>query len=121
MYKFSKRSLNNLKEADEQLQRLFKEVIKEIDCVVICGHRGKASQNKAYYSGHSKLKFPQSKHNKMPSMAVDVCPYPINWNDITSFKILGRVVKRKAKELGISISWGGDWRSFKDYPHYQLK
>ncbi len=29
-------------------------------------------------------------------------------------------VKAKAKELGIDIEWGGDWKSFFDGPHWQL-
>ena len=30
-------------------------------------------------------------------------------------------IKSVAQTLGIEIEWGGDWKSFKDYPHYQLK
>ncbi|WP_084494694.1 M15 family metallopeptidase [Alkanindiges illinoisensis] len=25
-----------------------------------------------------------------------------------------------AKELNIPLEWGGDWKNFKDGPHYQL-
>jgi peptidoglycan L-alanyl-D-glutamate endopeptidase CwlK len=28
--------------------------------------------------------------------------------------------KQAARELSLPIEWGGDWRSFKDGPHYQL-
>jgi peptidoglycan L-alanyl-D-glutamate endopeptidase CwlK len=29
-------------------------------------------------------------------------------------------VKAAAKKLGIRITWGGDWKSFKDGPHFEL-
>lgn len=137
MYKFSKRSRDNLSTASENLQRLFNEVIKEIDCTVICGHRSSEEQFELYKKGRVNKDFKwivvdkskvvtnidgrakKSNHNYLPSRAVDVVPYPLDLNDIAAFKKLGEVVKRKAKELGIKISWGGDWQTLKDYPHYE--
>ena len=137
MYKFSKRSRDNLSTASENLQRLFNEVIKEIDCTVICGHRSPEEQFELYKKGRVNKDFKwivvdkskvvtnidgrakKSNHNYLPSRAVDVVPYPLDWNDLNAFKKLGEVVKRKAKELGIKISWGGDWQTLKDYPHYE--
>ena len=55
--------------------------ISYIDCSVLCGHRGEEDQNKAYDSGNSKVKWPNGRHNKKPSIAVDVAPYPIDWKD----------------------------------------
>ena len=77
----------------------------------------------------SKLQFPKSKHNSLPSKAVDVVPYPINWSDIDRFKDFGKFVIKKAAELGISIRWGGDWdgdgsssdETFLDFPHFEIK
>lgn len=136
MYKFSKRSLDNLSTASEDLQKLFNEVIKEIDCTVICGHRSSEEQFKLFQQGRvyedgwwKKVgptvtnidgRAKKSNHNYLPARAVDVVPYPLDWNDEEAFKKLGEVVKRKAKELNIKISWGGDWVSFKDTPHYEL-
>lgn len=120
--------MKNLSEAHPDLQRLFHEVIKHYDCTVIEGHRGEEEQNKAYHAGHSKLKFPQSKHNKMPSLAVDVCPYPIDWKDYKRFYYFGGLVKGIASQMGIKIRWGGDWdgdnqftdQRFHDLPHFEL-
>jgi peptidoglycan L-alanyl-D-glutamate endopeptidase CwlK len=33
---------------------------------------------------------------------------------------LAPVMKQAAKDVGVPIEWGGDWRSFKDGPHWQL-
>jgi peptidoglycan L-alanyl-D-glutamate endopeptidase CwlK len=121
MAKFSKFSKNNLKGADPRLQKLFNEVIKGYDCRVICSVRGKEEQNRLVKEGKSQLIFPKSKHNKTPSLAVDVIPYPVDWNDIDRFIHFGGYVQGVADTLGIKITWGGNWKSFKDYPHYQLK
>jgi len=59
-----------------------------------------------------------SKHVK--GHAVDLVPWQIDWNDLTKFKAISIAMKQAAKDLGISMAWGGDWKSFKDYPHYEL-
>ena len=126
MPEFGKRSKSCLSEAHIDLQKVFNIVIQIYDCSVICGHRGRAEQNKAYDKGNSKLRYPDSKHNKQPSQAVDAVPYPIDWNDINRFKELAGHVKMCAYilysrgEINHLIRWGGDWKSFKDYPHYEI-
>ena len=100
-------------------------VVEETDISIICGFRGESDQNSAYSTGMSKLRWPQSKHNTVPSLAVDAVPFPIAWNDIDRFKEMGAVVMRHwelipvEERAGYSLSWGGDW-NFKDYPHFQL-
>ena len=81
MPNFSQISLQKLNTCHPDLIRLFEEVIKYYDCTVIYGYRGKEEQDAAYNSGHSQKPFPQSKHNKQPSLAVDVLPYPIDWKN----------------------------------------
>ena len=120
MPNFSARSLERLRTCHEDLQRLFLAVIEEYDCTILEGHRGQAAQDKAFAEGKSKLRWPNGKHNKMPSMAVDVAPYPIDWNNTKRFKEMAVVVKRVAAELGIDVKWGGDWKSFVDMPHWEL-
>ena len=127
MPQFSARSLKNLEQCHPLLQLLMYEAIKVTDFSVICGFRGEKEQNEAYARGHSKLKWPQSKHNQTPSMAVDIVPYPIDWNDELRFRTLGAVVKEiwsqlpPEKKEGYELSWGGDWKTFKDLPHFELR
>lgn len=120
MYKYSKRSLKNLSECHPLLIALFMEVIKHVDCTIIDGYRTKKEQNDAFNKGYSKLKYPKSKHNKKPSLAADVMPYPIDWDDAMGAEHFAGIVKGIAFAMGIPITWGGDWRSFIDRPHYQL-
>ena len=128
MPSYSKRSKERLETCDERLQRLFNEVIKERDCSILCGHRNKEDQDEAYRQLRSKVQWPNSKHNGLPSRAVDVMPYPIDWNDLERINEFAKFVLAKADELGIKIRWGGDWNQngewkderFLDMPHYEL-
>jgi hypothetical protein len=120
MPKFGSRSRKELKSAHPDLQRLFNEVIKEFDCAVLCGHRGRADQDKAFQGGFSKVRWPNSKHNKTPSLACDVMPHPLDWKDRERLNAFAVVVKDVAKRLGIKIRWGGDFKTFFDGPHWEL-
>ena len=128
MPKFGTRSRTNLESCHEDLQKLFNEVIKHYDCTVICGHRGQAEQDQAYHDGRSKLRFPESKHNKTPSLAADVVPYPIDWNDIERFYMFVGIVRGIAAMMEIPIRCGADWdgdmevkdQNFHDLPHFEL-
>jgi peptidoglycan L-alanyl-D-glutamate endopeptidase CwlK len=128
MPSFGTHSKHNLSSCDIRLQRLFNAVVEEVDCSVICGHRSKAEQRRAYQEGKSKLDWPDSSHNEFPSIATDVVPYPVDWKDIRAFYYLAGVVKTKAKEMGLRVRWGGDWdgdgsfkdQTFHDLPHWEL-
>lgn len=129
MPKFSKRSLDKLETCHPDLQKLFKEVVKSFDCTVLCGYRGKEEQDKAYRDGNSKVQYPNGKHNRRPSNAVDVAPYPIDWNDKFRFYYFAGFVMGIAKQLGLSIRYGGDWdrdtdlkdNKFDDLVHFELR
>ena len=120
MPKFSKRSIDNLLTCDERLQKVMNEAIKRVDFSVICGHRSKEEQNRAFIEGKSQLQYPASRHNEKPSKAVDIVPYPIDWTNIKRFKQLAGVILEEARKDGVHIVWGGNWHSFKDYPHFEL-
>jgi len=121
MATFSARSKNKLSQCHPDLQNLMNAAIEHYNFTVLCGHRGQEEQDAAYSKGTSKLKYPMSKHNKIPSLAVDIAPYPIEWRNTYKFEVLAHIVKGLAKEMNIDIVWGGDWKTFKDYPHYELK
>lgn len=120
MFKLSKLSKTKLNSCHSSLKLLIEEVALEHKCAVICGHRGKYEQEQAFYQGTSKARWGQSKHNKIPSMAVDIVPLPLDWNDIPSFEKMGETVLEIAKKLNIKIKWGRDFSKLKDYPHFEL-
>ena len=126
---FGKKSLERLAECEAPLQLLMLRVLEasDQDLTILCGKRGEAEQNAAYAAGNSKLKYPKSKHNKSPSQAVDVAPYPVNWKNIDAFRKLGLLVIltwggfTTAEKEGWELSWGGSWEKFRDYPHFELR
>jgi hypothetical protein len=120
-YFFSRQSADKLKTCDKRLQKLFNTVILHRDCSVIWGHRGEKAQNKAYKRGNSKVQWPNSNHNRRPSGAVDVMPYPIDWGDRERLVDFANFVEGVAAGLGIKVKWGGRWENFFDGAHWELK
>jgi hypothetical protein len=52
--------------------------------------------------------FPKSKHNRMPSEAVDLMPYPLNYRNIAQVAFLAGHIRMTAIALGIKIKWDAD-------------
>lgn len=119
-------SLNRLKECHPDLIKLITRVDQIYPVHVICGHRNKEDQNAAFKSNHSKLEYPNSKHNSFPSLAVDVVPDPdrnpktISWVDLKAFEIMLLAIEAIAEDQGLKIRLGRDFK-FKDWPHVELR
>ncbi len=88
-----------------------------VDFTVLEGKRTVKRQEKLFAEGVSKTL--KSYHIK--GLAVDLAPLPIDWDDLDKFKLVAKAMKEEAKKLGIRITWGGDWKSFVDMPHFQLE
>ena len=128
MPKFGKKTRDRLSTCDERLQEIFNEVIKYIDCSVLEGHRSKERQNILYEDGKTKVRYPKGRHNAKPSLAADVAPYPVDWNDRERFTLFAGYVLGMARRMGYTLRWGGDWNmnfrvndnKFDDFPHFEL-
>ena len=126
---FGKSSKKRLSTCDSKLQEIFNEVIKHVDCSVLEGHREKDRQNKLFEEGKTKVKYPDGRHNRQPSSAVDVTPYPVDWKDRERQTLFAGFVIGVASQMGINLRWGGDWdqdfqvvdNRFDDFPHFELK
>jgi peptidoglycan LD-endopeptidase CwlK len=95
MAQFSLSSAQKLSTCHSDLQIICKRLIERYDFSVICGYRDEQAQNKAYNEGNSKLRYPDSKHNTSPSLAVDLAPYEktgIDWSKLQSAYFAGQVV-----------------------------
>lgn len=120
MPNFGSTSKYKLSTCHSELQLLFSTVVDTFDCSVLEGHRGQADQEKAFNEGKSKLNWPLSKHNSYPSLAVDVSPYPIKWEDLHRFCYFAGYVLGIADQLHAQgmmkhkVRWGGDWNQNHD-------
>ena len=119
-FALSARSLQRLDGVHPDLVAVIQRAIEitDIDFTVLEGMRTIERQRKLFASGASKTM--NSRH--LTGHAVDIAPYvdgSVSWH-WPHYDVLEKAVKAAADELGVPIEWGGDWRSFKDGPHWQL-
>jgi peptidoglycan L-alanyl-D-glutamate endopeptidase CwlK len=101
------------------LQSVLDEAIKEMDFTILQGARSVEEQRRNVNNGTSQTM--NSKHLTRPSQAVDIAPWPIDWDDISRFRALAGLILDVAGTQGVKLVWGGAWRTFKDYPHFELE
>jgi peptidoglycan L-alanyl-D-glutamate endopeptidase CwlK len=124
---FSERSNAVLDTVHPTLQQLFRRVVLQHDCTILPdgGKRTEARQAELVAAGKS-----QTMHSKhLTGHAVDVAPYPIDWEDWKRWYAFGGYVRGIAEGMEIDVRWGGDWngdwsyidQSFHDLPHWELR
>lgn len=132
-------SKERLKSVNATLGLLVIEARKIVPFRVLEGHRGKEAQDKAFMEGKTKLQWPNGKHNRLPSDAVDLAPLyfegsvvKIDWSDLIAFgRIMGviQAISHQMKvRLRFGLDWDGDFRSvnrdpnesFLDAPHVEI-
>ena len=120
-FKFSKRSRSKLQGVNPDLVKVMERAIEitPIDFGITEGLRTVERQKQLYEAGASKTM--NSKH--LRGDAVDVVAYvggQVSW-DWPLYDAIAVAVKQAANELDIDITWGGDWTTFKDGPHFELR
>ena len=90
--------------------------ITEVDFTVLEGLRSRDRQKELVAKGASKTM--NSRH--LTGHAVDLAPWPIDWDDLSRFEQVADAMKQASEELDVPVIWGGDWRTFYDGPHYEL-
>lgn len=119
-YKLGKRSLSTLEGVHPDLVKVVKRAIEltECDFTVIEGLRTK--QRQAQLLKEKKTTTMNSRH--LTGHAVDLAAWvdgTVSW-DWKYYEQIEAAMKQAALELKILIEWGGDWKRFKDAPHWQL-
>jgi len=119
LFKLSQRSIDRLNGVHPDLVSVVKHAIErsEVDFMVTEGLRTKERQKELVAAGASKTM--NSRH--ITGHAVDLAAYVngIRW-DWPLYEKIAKAMKQAAYELNIRIEWGGDWKSFKDGPHFQI-
>ena len=121
MFHFSTKSKNILNSVNPKLQKLFNEVIKYYDISIISGFRTVEEQQELFKQNRSKCDGINKISKHQTRNAVDIVPYPINWEDINKFHEVAGCIKTIANQQGLKIIWGVDWKSFKDFPHWEIE
>ena len=120
MYTLNTRSLDRLNGVHPDLVRVVKLAIQlsEIDFVVLEGVRTKERQALLKTIGASQTM--NSRH--LTGHAVDLGALlnkEVRW-DWPLYHKIAKAMKQAATDLNVPIVWGGDWRTFKDGPHFEL-
>ena len=120
-FKLSDKSLSRLQGVHPDLVKVVKRAIEitPVDFVVIEGLRTKARQ--AYLLDAGKSRTMNSYH--LTGHAVDIAPIvdgKVSW-DWKFFHPMAKAMKKAAKELNVELTWGGDWKTFPDGPHFQIE
>jgi peptidoglycan L-alanyl-D-glutamate endopeptidase CwlK len=117
-YKLGTRSMQSLSGVNPDMVAVVEKAIEitEEDFSVIEGIRSLDRQKQLLKDGKSTTL--NSRH--ITGHAVDMVPYPVDWEDLKRFEKMAKAMKKAAKELDISIVWGGDWKNFYDAPHFEL-
>ena len=121
-FKLGTKSLKELEGVHPSLVAVVKRAIQTTtqDFTVFDGLRTIEEQKEHVRKGNSKTM--NSKH--LTGRAVDLVPWINNgprWEPLSAFPPIAAAMKQAAKELGVPIVWGGDWKTFVDMPHYELK
>lgn len=119
-FKFSQRSENNLKGVNQDLVKIVRRALQlsPVDFGITEGLRTVERQRQLVAAGKSQTM--NSRH--ISGHAVDVFAYPTSagsW-EWKYYEQIATAFKQAAKELNIPVEWGGDWKTLKDGPHFQL-
>lgn len=119
-FKFGARSESRLQGVHPDLVKVVRRALQlsKVDFAVLEGLRTPERQAEMVKSGASQTL--NSRH--LTGHAIDVAPIvgnQVRW-DWPLYYPLAEAMKAAAAEANIPIEWGGDWRRFKDGPHWQL-
>ena len=120
-FKLSQRSLSKLEGVHPKLVEVVKLAITKspLDFSISEGLRTVERQKELV--AQKKSQTMKSRH--LIGEAVDICILldgTANW-DFDNYRIVADVFKDCAAELGVKITWGGEWTSLKDGPHFQIE
>lgn len=125
---FSQRSIKAMIGVHPDLVKVAYRALElcDSDFTVIEGVRTLEKQREYFANGASKtMKSYHLLHEDGFGHAIDIYPYYDGSVQCEApyakFKEISAAMKSAAKELGVTITWGGDWKSFQDTPHYQIE
>ena len=116
MPSFGRKSQSRLARVHPKLTRIMEELVKDYDITIIYGARTVEEQRQLVAEGLSKTM--DSKHIPREdgyAYAVDVAPYPIDWEYKEPYYYMWGRIEEIAKRRGVKLRWGGDWDMDKDF------
>ena len=126
-FKLGKNSINNLAGVDGRLIAIADLAIEltNIDFGVPStgGLRTEADQAKLFADGVSKADGVNNKSYHQSGKAMDVYAYvdgKASWDKL-HLAVIASAMLQASAQLGYKLKWGGLWKSWQDYPHFEIK
>ena len=137
-YRLGSQSRSRLKGVHPQLVRIVERAIEltSQDFMVLEGVRTPQRQKELYAQGRTKpgpkVTWTLNSNHFVKAdgfgHAVDLVPYPVDWNSPAKFDAMAKAMFAAARELGVGLRWGADWdrdgkpreRGESDSPHFEL-
>ena len=129
MPRYGKRSKKRMEGIDSRLRKVLDELIKIMDVTIIEGVRSDENQQEYFIKGKSKIDGVTKKGQHQKGKAVDLAPYPIDWEDRDRMHYMGGMLRGIGHMMGYKLRWGGDWdmdtkvkdNRFDDLVHFEIK
>lgn len=132
MNTWGKKSLGyiNKKGLNEDVREFLLYIEKRLpfECSITDTMRTAEEQNILYKRKVTKCDGYTKKSNHQSGMAFDIVPSKSLWNASNDeWLAINECIERcwkefcKLKGINMSIGWGGQWKSFVDKPHYEVK
>jgi len=129
-YKLSKRSEARLIGIEPVLIDIIKEALADENCPHDFGIpregglRSAEDQHILFLKGASKCDGYEKKSYHQTGKAFDIFGYvngKATWNVLILTDIARHIQAVAKNKFNVKLYWGGDWRSFKDLPHFEIK
>lgn len=131
-FKFGEKSGKNYSTLSLKLRKIADRTLGYgvMDFSIDCGYRDQGEQNRLFELRRSKVRWPNSKHNHLPSKAMDCVPFVAgrsSWNKLHCCVLAGLILAA-AREEGKLLRWGGNWdmdsepitdQDFQDLAHFE--
>lgn len=125
-FTFSQRSLKNLSGVHPDLVKVITRALElsPYDFIVTEGMRTIEKQRQYFAEGKSQTM--KSRHLPQGdglSHAVDVAALEdgrVSW-EWSCYEAINYAVQEAASEMGVTITWGGTWKTLRDGPHFQIE
>ena len=137
-FNWGQNSLNRMKGVDERLVRVLFRAIRiasrkmdgvDLSIPQLGGLRTADQQNKLFENKLSRCDGYEIKSYHQSGRAIDVIPYikgvnvyslPKEEMELAFYKVASCMLEAVAKE-NVKLNWGGNWKTFKDLPHYEIR
>ena len=121
LHPWGNKSKEAISTVDPRLVYIANKLADIWNMTIIHGYRGRELQTQLHEQNpNGALPWPLSEHNHTPSRAIDIAPYPVNWEKVDRFDMMIGAAYAIAEGGNFRIDSGKFFSNVLDYPHIQV-